>query len=55
MVFKPVEANDQIEGYNFRNQFILAGLTFPVIFLGIFWEGLMNLAQNAKLFLIAGM
>jgi NADH-quinone oxidoreductase subunit N len=55
MVFKPVVANDEIEGYSFKNQFILAGLTFPVIFLGIFWDGLMTMAGNAKLFLLTGM
>lgn len=52
MVFKDVESSDKIEGFGFINQSTIIALTFPVVFLGLFWSKLINLAQAAKIFLI---
>lgn len=51
MTLKPAENDEKIEGFGFLNQFIICVMTLPVIVLGIFWESIMMLANNAKLFI----
>lgn len=52
MVFKESESDEKIAGYGFVNQVVIVALTLPVLFLGLFWSSLFNVATNAKLFLI---
>lgn len=49
MVFRTAESEERIEGFGVRNQVIITAMTIPVIFLGIFWEKLILLADGAKL------
>jgi NADH-quinone oxidoreductase subunit N len=51
MTLKPQENNEVIEGFGFLNQFIIVAMTIPVLTLGIFWESIMTVASNAKLFI----
>lgn len=51
MVLRPSESNEQVDGFTFINQLVIVVLTVPVLFLGIFWEKLMNLAAGAKIFI----
>ena len=51
MIFKPVESEDSIQGFNLLNQGVITALAIPVVFLGIFWEKLMLIANGAKLFI----
>ena len=51
MTLKPAESNEPIEGFGFLNQMIIVAMTMPVLFLGIFWDNVMHLAANAKLFI----
>jgi NADH-quinone oxidoreductase subunit N len=51
MTLKQQESNETIQGFSFLNQFVIVGLTIPVIVLGVFWENIFNLASNAKIFL----
>lgn len=51
MTLKQQETNEAIQGFGFLNQFVIVGLTIPVIFLGVFWENIFNLASSAKIFL----
>jgi NADH-quinone oxidoreductase subunit N len=51
MTLKQPESTEEIEGFGFLNQFIIVAMTAPVIILGIFWDSVMNIAYNAKLFI----
>lgn len=51
MVLKPAESNESIEGFNVLNQTAVFAMVVPVVFLGVFWEKLMVLANNAKIFI----
>ena len=52
MIFKPNESSEKIHGFGFQNQAIIVMLAFPVIFFGLFWSGLLTLADNAKIFIV---
>jgi NADH-quinone oxidoreductase subunit N len=51
MILKPQESNEEIEGFGFLNQLIIVVMTAPVFILGIFWDGVMAFAGNAKIFI----
>lgn len=51
MVLKPAESTESIEGFNVLNQTAVFAMVVPVVFLGVFWEKLMVLANNAKIFI----
>ena len=51
MVLKPAESEEKISGFSLLNQGVIISLTVPVLFLGIFWEKIMLVASNAKIFL----
>lgn len=51
MCLKQQEANDEIKEFSFINQFVIAALSFPVLFIGIFWESILTFANGAKLFI----
>lgn len=52
MIFRPVEAEGPIGGLGIRNHVVLLGLTFPIVFLGLFWSGISGLVSHAGLYLI---
>jgi NADH-quinone oxidoreductase subunit N len=52
MVFQPAESEDKIEGFSFKNQAIIVGITSPIIILGLFWGGLMLMSTNAKILIL---
>ncbi len=49
MILAEPETESKIEGFSFINQFVLAAMCFPVVFLGIFWDKLMAIAMNAQI------
>lgn len=51
MILDQAESEEKMPGFNFLNQLTVGILSFPVIFLGIFWERLMIIANGAKLFI----
>lgn len=51
MVLKKEESSEKIEHFGFLNQMIITVMTVPVIFLGIFWQKIMMLAQGATIFI----
>ena len=51
MVLKKEESTEKIEHFGFLNQMIITVMTVPVLFLGIFWEKIMMLAQGANIFI----
>ena len=51
MVLKSPESEEKITGLNFFNHLVIAGLSLPVLLLGIFWDQLMILANGAKIFI----
>jgi NADH-quinone oxidoreductase subunit N len=51
MILKPTESTEEIQEFNFLNQFVVVALTVPVFVIGIFWENILTLAQGAKLFI----
>ena len=51
MVFGKAESQEKVAGFTEGTAALIVVLTIPVLFLGIFWEGLMNLSGSAKLFL----
>lgn len=52
MIFKNQESTEPISGFGFQNQAVISLLAFPVIYLGLFWSGLMTLAESAKIFIV---
>lgn len=50
MIFDTAESKEKISGFGFLNQLIVAGFTMPVIFLGVFWERLMEISHGAQIF-----
>ena len=51
MTLKTNETDEAIQGFSFVNQALIAGLTIPVIILGVFWGNIFNLANGAKIFI----
>jgi NADH-quinone oxidoreductase subunit N len=51
MIFSPAEGTEKVAGFTGLNQAIIIALFIPVLFLGIFWEGAMNLSGNASIFI----
>ncbi len=51
MILKKQESDESISHFGFLNQMIITVMTVPVIFLGIFWERVMMLAQGANIFI----
>ncbi len=51
MTLKQQDTNEEIPGFGFLNQLIIVGLTAPVLVLGVFWEGIFNLAHGSKIFI----
>ncbi len=51
MVFEQSEFEGEIEEFTFLNQFVVCAYAAPVVFLGIFWEGIMKLAHSATIFI----
>jgi NADH-quinone oxidoreductase subunit N len=51
IVFEESEFEEDIEGFTFLNQFAVIGFAVPVLFLGIFWGGIMEMANHATIFI----
>lgn len=51
MIFGQIEGEEKVLGFNYLNQAIIIVLFIPVLFLGIFWDGAMNLSGNASIFI----
>lgn len=51
MAFKESESDEPILGFDLQNQSIICLLSVPVVFLGIFWERIMIVADGAKVYL----
>ncbi len=51
MIFGQPENNDKIQGLDSLNQAVIVALFLPVLFLGVFWEKIINLAGNASIFI----
>ncbi|MFP5458838.1 MAG: NADH-quinone oxidoreductase subunit N, partial [Bacteriovoracia bacterium] len=51
MVFSKAESEEKIAGFTEGVHVVVVALSIPVIFLGIFWEGLMGLSGGAKIFI----
>ena len=51
MILKKQESDESISHFGFLNQMIITVMTVPVLFLGIFWERVMMLAQGANIFI----
>ena len=50
MILKPVEADDSLSFFKgFLNQGVVVVLTIPVVFLGIFWSGAMEIIHKAEI------
>ncbi len=49
MVFEKSDSTEKIENFSFVNQAVLVAFSVPVVFLGIFWESIIKIAQNAEL------
>mgnify|MGYP001235336378 CR=1 FL=1 len=52
MVFNPAESDEPIEGFSFRNQAIIIGISSPIVIFGLFWGSLMLMATNAKILIL---
>jgi len=52
MFFAPAESEETIGGFGYLNQGIITALALPVLFLGIFWSGLITKIFHAKLFFV---
>ncbi|MBY0516042.1 MAG: NADH-quinone oxidoreductase subunit N [Bacteriovoracaceae bacterium] len=51
MVFSKPESTEMVPGFTDGTRVLVVALTLPVLFMGIFWEGLMSLSGGAKLFI----
>ncbi len=51
MVLKKEESSEQIANFSMLNQTIVTIMTVPVLFLGVFWQKIMMLAQGASIFI----
>lgn len=51
MFLKSPETDEEIEGLNFSNQFLVVVMTLPIIFLGIFWSDLIHFASSASIYI----
>jgi len=52
MYFAPAESEEKIGGFGYINQGLITALAIPVLFLGIFWSGLITKIAHSKLFFI---
>ena len=51
MILKPVEGNDSITFFKgCLNQGVIVILTIPVVFLGLFWSGILEIMHRAEIF-----
>lgn len=51
MILKPAESEEPIAGFSYLNQGIVFALAVPVVFLGVFWEKVLLIADGAKVFI----
>lgn len=51
MILDPSDGKDQLRGASFVSHLVVAGLTIPVILLGIFWGKIYHLYSFAKLYI----
>ncbi|MCB9060516.1 MAG: NADH-quinone oxidoreductase subunit N [Halobacteriovoraceae bacterium] len=51
MVFKEPEGNAPIISFSLSNQIVILVLTFPILFLGLFWNWLIKIADGANVLL----
>lgn len=51
MILKKPESTEEIEGFSNLGQFVVMAFTFPVVFLGIFWETILSFANGAQIFI----
>lgn len=52
MYFTPAESNESISGFGIINQGLVTAMAIPVLFLGIFWSGLITKIFHSKLFFV---
>jgi len=52
MFFSPAESEETISGFGLVNQGLVTALAVPVLFLGIFWSGLVTKIFHSKLFFV---
>ncbi|RLA60059.1 MAG: hypothetical protein DRQ88_08800 [Epsilonproteobacteria bacterium] len=52
MFFTPAESEEKIGGFGYINQGLITALAVPVLFLGIFWSGLITKIVHSKLFFV---
>lgn len=50
MVFKDVENEQNVVGFTRVNQAVVMLFTFPVLFLGIYWEQILAISNEAKIY-----
>ena len=51
MIFKNAESSEEIPGFRFSNQLVMVAFSFPVVFLGIFWEQVLAISNGAQIFI----
>jgi len=51
MILAKPDGIEEVQGFSFANQAVIVALFVPVLFLGIFWEGVMKLSTNATIFI----
>lgn len=51
MIFDKSDSEEKVDGFTFQNQLIAGVFCVPVIVLGVFWESIMSMANQAKLFI----
>lgn len=51
MIFGQADGEIKVEGFTPMNQAVIVALFIPVLFLGIFWEKVMMISENATLFI----
>jgi NADH-quinone oxidoreductase subunit N len=51
IIFSSAESSEEVPGFGVGTQTLITVMAVPVLFLGIFWESLMNLASSAKIYL----
>jgi NADH-quinone oxidoreductase subunit N len=51
MVFEKAEYEEPVESLGFKNQGIIVVMSLPLLVLGIFWDGIMHVADMAHIFI----
>lgn len=51
MIFGQADGEEKVLGFTPMNQAVIIALFIPVLFLGIFWEGVMSMSGHAALFI----